>query len=521
MAKYPIGIQDFPRIINEKFLYIDKTQLLYPYIQEGRSYFLARPRRFGKSLLVSTLESLFEGKRELFSGLWIDSSDYDWQKYPVIRLDFSELVSSSDEHLIETLNHLLDQVSEKYAIDMIESQLPSKRFSHLINSLAKIHPVVILIDEYDRPIINHLNDPERMRRNKEIMRDFLVIVKSTVKHQRFVLVTGVSQFSQVSLFSDLNSLDNHSFDQHASTLLGWTEEEIRTFLYDEIRHIAEQREESIETTIETMRHWYNGYRFAKPFEAPTVYNPLSVMQFLNKRELDNYWFSTATPKFAIDLIKQNNYPVMQLEEGVLAGDEIKQSYQVEDIDLPTLLFQTGYLTIADYDKKMRLYELRFPNEEVHRSFLQHLLTAFSEARPSDINRSFLNIANHLKAKDLDQFFSAFNTLLASIPHHIHIDKEAYYHSLLYLLIKSLGFKVDAEVTTSRGRIDMLIKTKKSIFVFEFKMNESSEQALNQIQTKDYHKQFLMDERELVLVGANFDFSTKSLNDWCHKVVKKT
>lgn len=385
MAKFPIGIQNFPRIRESDFLYIDKTPIIYQMITQGVAYFLSRPRRFGKSLLISTLESLFLGKRELFSGLWINSSDYSWKEYPVIRMDISKAVSSSPEALATSLQEIIKENAKKYGIKGIERSFPSLSLSALVTELSKRGPVVILIDEYDKPLVHHLEDMDTVAKNRDILRDFYTMIKALDEHLHFVFVTGVSKFSKVSLFSGMNNLADISLNPTYSTLLGLTEIELKRDLSKELRGVSESRNKDEETNFEEMKQWYNGYLFSQSTASTRVYNPLSVFQFLQNARLDNYWFTTATPKFAIDLIKKQKYSIPDLEQGMIVGKEIETDHEFDMIDLPTLLFQTGYLTIDSYDEKSWTYRLKFPNEEVRRSFLEQLLFEFAEMRPSEMH----------------------------------------------------------------------------------------------------------------------------------------
>lgn len=514
MAKFPLGIQNFSRIRTEGFLYIDKTELIYRMVTDGVAYFLSRPRRFGKSLLISTLEALFLGKKELFNNLWIASSDYVWKEFPVIRLDISKTVSSSPEALSTSLQEILKECADKYGISGIERQYPSLTLSALVNELSKINPVVILIDEYDKPLVHHLDNMELLSKNREILRDVYTMIKALDEHLHFVFVTGVSKFSKVSLFSGMNNLSDVSLSQKYASLLGLTEAEISSELSSEIEQVAKDKNKSVDTILREMKEWYNGYLFSQSKEVRRVYNPLSVFQFLENSNLDNYWFTTATPTFAIELIKKLKYPVPDLEKGTIVGKEIEADHEVNDIDLPTLLFQTGYLTIDHYDEKSWTYLLKFPNEEVKRSFLEHLLFEFLEKRPSEVHAVVFNLLKHIKNKDLESFFKAFNTLFSSVPHQIHVKEEAYYHSLIYLVLKALGFSVESEVSTSNGRVDMVLKTDKYIFLFEFKIDADAKAAMHQILERGYHDRYKLDSREVLLVGVNFNTKTRSLDDFC-------
>nr|MBA3603867.1 ATP-binding protein [Parachlamydiaceae bacterium] len=501
------------------FLYIDKTMIIHQMITQGVAYFLSRPRRFGKSLLISTLEALFLGKRELFSGLWIDSSDYKWKEYPVLRMDISKTVSSSPEALSTSLQEIIKVNADKYGIEGIERSFPSLSLSALVTELSKKSPVVILIDEYDKPLVNHLEDMDVVAKNRNILRDFYTMIKALDEHLHFVFVTGVSKFSKVSLFSGMNNLLDISLNPNYSTLLGLTEEELRRDLQDELQRVSKSRNKDKETNFQEMKQWYNGYLFSQSTASSRVYNPLSVFQFLQSARIDNYWFSTATPTFAIDLIKKQKYFIPDLEQGIIVGKEIETNHEFNMIDLPTLLFQTGYLTIDNYDENAWTYRLKFPNEEVRRSFLEQLLLEFAEIRPSEMHTILFKLLNHLKNKNLTSFFETFNTFFASIPHQIHLKHEAYYHSLIYLVLKVLGFSVQSEVSTNTGRVDMVLRTDQCIFIFEFKINSNAQAAMDQILDKKYQDQFKLEGKEIILVGANFDPFSRTLNDWCTNSIK--
>lgn len=511
-VKFPLGLQHFSKIRKEGFLYIDKTKWIYRLVKEGSAYFLSRPRRFGKSLLISTLEALFLGKQDLFSGLWIDKSDYEWKEFPVIRLDLSKVVSSSVDSLATSLQELLNEVAIKYEISGIKRPFPSLTLSALVIELFKRGPVVILIDEYDKPLVHHLENTGLAQQNRDLLRDFYATIKALDQYLRFVFVTGVSKFSKVSLFSGMNNLREISLYDAYADLLGITEEEISSYLLPEIAHVANKKGKTQEDILTLLRTWYNGYRYSLSPLVPKVYNPVSLFSYLETSNLDNYWFTTATPTFAIELIKIRSFPVIDFENGVIAGKEIEVCHDVDVIDIPTLLFQTGYLTIGDYDEKTQTFFLKFPNEEVRRSFLEHLLHAFTASHPSEIHGLLYKLSKHLEDKDLESFFDVFNVFLSSVPHQIHKDLEAYYHSLLYLFLKAIGFRVEAEISTAQGRIDMLLKTKTTIFLFEFKVNKTAQEALNQILNKDYQKRFSLSD-QIILVGVNFDTQSRTLNEW--------
>ena len=508
--KIPIGIQDFEKMISNGYTYIDKTKWIYQLINQGASYFLSRPRRFGKSLLISTFEALFSCKRHLFKNLWIDSSDYDWKEYPIIRLDMSGINNQTPELFERSLIRTLVDLAKERGL-VLSGETPSDYLGNLIDQMASNLSVVVLVDEYDKPIIDQLENIEAAKKNSDILRRFYTILKVKDAKIKFLFLTGVTKFSKVSLFSGLNNLDHISLSDSVASFLGLTEQEISDYYAKDIEHIAHARGDSIDKVLKSLKWWYNGYRFSKSANSEKVYNPLSIMQFLKTGRIDNYWFSTATPTFALKMIKEKEFPITDFESSIIVGRSIDESYEIDKIDLATLLYQTGYLTISEYDEGAQRYFLKFPNEEVRRSFIDHLLQEFTSLSSSQSQPFLYQIERALKDEDFDLFFHEFNTLLSSIPYSIQIQKEAYYHALLYAILRSLGFNVSAKVMTSRGRIDMVFFFNDAIFIFEFKMDSSAAIALAQIKQQKYYEKFA--GKRITLIGANFDSASRSISDW--------
>ncbi len=513
--KFPIGIQDFETVIADGYIYIDKTHWIYQLITQGKSYFLSRPSRFGKSLLVSTFAALFSAKRHLFKNLWIDQSDYKWADYPIIRLDMSGINNQTPELFERSLIRTLMGIAAERGLSL-SGETSSDYLSDLINQMAVNEKVVVLIDEYDKPIIDQLDDINTAKKNCDILRRFYTILKVHDAKIKFLFLTGVTKFSKVSLFSGLNNLDDISLRDDTACLLGLTQKEITNYFDKDLAIIAEKRAESIEQVYNKLKEWYNGYRFSKSPKSEKVYNPLSIMQFLKTGSIDNYWFSTATPTFALKMIKEKEFPVANFESAVIVGRSIDESYEIDKIDLATLLYQTGYLTISDYDESAQRYFLRFPNEEVRRSFLDHLLQEFTSLSSSQSEPLLYQIERALKSENFDRFFQEFNILLSSIPYAIQIPKEAYYHSLLYSILRSLGFDVTSEVMTSRGRIDMVFIFQNYCFIFEFKIDSTSASALEQIKQRKYYEKY--SGKKVILIGANFDSKSRSISDWITEII---
>jgi len=380
LPKLPIGMQSFQALRERNYLYVDKTALVLRLIEEGECYFLGRPRRMGKSVLLSLLQALFEGRRELFEGLAIAKSDYDFTPYPVIRLDFGMITTESLELFKLNLCEELNDIAIEHGLPKVQGVHPSRMLASLVKALAEKEQVVLLIDEYDRPILNTLSAADKAQIYSDFLKDFYATVKALQPYLRFTFITGVSRFAKTSIFSGMNHLNDLSLDEDYAGLLGVTEEEITGALRPYVKLIAEKQQKAEEEIRELMRLWYNGYRFAGERTAPSVYNPHSLFSFLQKGQFVNYWFSTGTPSFILDLIRKEQYPVVDFEAGERVFDSVlRESFEIDRIDLIALLYQTGYLTIADYDDSTSEYTLRFPNEEVRRSFFHCLSALFCGA----------------------------------------------------------------------------------------------------------------------------------------------
>lgn len=518
MKKLPIGIQDFPTLIQEGYLYVDKTPLAYQLLTGQKGYFFSRPRRFGKSLLMSTLATIFKGQKELFQGLHIYSSDYQWNTFPIIQLDFSRVYAHTEEMLKDSLNHRLEEAAQENGIIFEKCSYPAESFSQLILALAKESQVVILIDEYDHPLLSNLEDENLTKKNREILNDFFSVIKSLGKWIRFAFVIGVSKFSKVSLFSGMNNLIDITLDPTFAALAGITELELSEYYASYIKNTALKNQESVEEIKDKIKQWYNGYCFTYEQNAPKVYNPVSVHFFLSSGYLTNYWFSTATPTFAIEMIRKKGFPVIDLNYGVQIGHGLVENHESHHINLIPLLFQTGYLTIDNYDKETRQYLLKFPNIEVRLSFFDHLLRGFTSLDDSQLAPHVCRLRDSLQKDNLEDFIQTLNTLFAEIPHTLHIAKEAYYHSIIYLILRNINLKVEPEVMTSHGRLDLVVFLDSSIYLFEFKLHGTAEEALNQIKSKKYHHRYLQSGKRITLVGVQLDFQQRRISSWLQELV---
>ena len=457
----PTSTATFRDIIHGGFLYIDKTRHIYDLIHNAKgAYFLSRPRRFGKSLFISTLEELFSGNRALFQGLWIDSSDYDWAVHPVIRLDFSLYPAVTPADLKENIKLYLQDVADKYGVTLKDAPYYAQ-FGDLIRQLSAQAQVIVLIDEYDKPLIDHLTNVEKAQQMRDILKGFYSVVKSLERHIRLVFITGVSKFSRVSIFSELNNLSDLTMRPSFATAMGLTEGEIRTYFPPYIAAFAAQEGLTDEAFLDKMRRWYNGFCFAA--NAENVYNPFSTMQLFDAQQFSNYWFESGTPTFLIKLLHQKNYDVQQLENLQL-GELAFSTYDIERLAILPLLFQTGYLTIKGYNPEGRRYELYYPNEEVENAFLTYLLDAFSYQEQALSEANVWRLIDALRLHDLDEFFKVLKVFFANIDYDLHLKNEKYYQTIFYLIFMLMGVKIQAEVKTNEGRIDTVIELADHIYI---------------------------------------------------------
>jgi len=523
MEKFlPVSVHDFPKMITGNFVYVDKTRYIYEMVRVPQAYyFLSRPRRFGKSLLVSTLGALFEGKQELFKGLWIENSDWPWKTHPVIRIDFSEIDLTNAEALEKHLLVLLDEIAEQHAVSLKHDILPYN-FVKLITELHKKYQeqVVILIDEYDKPIITHLGKGEDelriAKQSRDLLKNFFGVLKGANVSAvlRFVFLTGVSKFSKVSLFSELNNLQDMTMHEAYAGLLGYTQEELETYFGDRIRELAHTQNAADSEILSQLKDWYNGYRFTA--EQLYVYNPYSIIHALSQKRLKNFWFETGTPSFLAYLIKEKNYSVPNLEN-LQVREATFSTYDLENLKLEALLFQTGYLTIQDFDGI--LYRLDYPNQEVKTSFLGYLYDNIVEIADTTQKEQFIRLHQYLAQDDLGQFIETTNAILASIPYTQIRDQaapeanELYYHTVFYLMVAASGVLVHSEVLNAHGRMDMAVEFKDKVFIIELKCNQSAEQALRQIHEKRYHEKYVQSGRKIYLLGINFNTKEKTITDW--------
>jgi hypothetical protein len=523
MEKFlPTSVSDFPQMITGNFVYVDKTRYIYDLVRVPQAYyFLSRPRRFGKSLLVSTLGALFEGKKELFKGLWIENSGWPWKPHPVVKIDFSEIALADAQVLAKSLLLTLDQIAQQHNLALKSNLLPNQ-FAELILALAvKFHEtVVILVDEYDKPIISHLGkghgELQIAKEIREVLKSFFGVLKgaNVSANLRFVFFTGISKFSKVSIFSDLNNLQELTMHEAYAGLLGYTQEELETCFGDWIAALAESQQTSQEEILQKLRQWYNGYQFTK--KNLRVYNPYSILNVFAQRDFKSFWFETATPSFLVNLIKEKNYPLSQIES-MEVHELVFSTYELENLAVEALLFQTGYTTILGYDGT--LFRLGYPNQEVKTSFMAHLYHNLVEIIDTTLKAQFSRLQQYLAQDEIEKFIATTNAILAAIPYtQIHSQaapemSENYYHTVFYLMVAASGVLVHTEVLSAHGRMDMAVEFKDKVFVIELKCNQSAAQAIRQIHEKRYHEKYLQSGRKIYLLGINFSTKDRAIADW--------
>ena len=513
----PTSTSTFRKIIQNDMLYVDKTEHIYHLAKKATgAYFLSRPRRFGKSLLVSTLDELFQGNRELFRELWIGNSDYNWESYPVIRIDMSSYPVNNIADLEKSIQVQLQLTAQHYGV-RLENDTPAFMFADLIHELSaqsqSQNQVVILIDEYDKPIIDHLEDEEKAILIRDALKGFYSIVKSQEAYIRTVFITGISKFSKVSIFSELNNLTDLTIDGRFATMLGITHVELAQYFADLLPDFAVREGLSVDGLIKKIRHWYDGFRFTRVDEP--VYNPFSTMQLFDKLSFHNFWFESGTPSFLIGLIHRRNYAVEELDH--LQVDELAFStYDVKKLSLIPILFQTGYLTIKEYNHQLEQYTLHFPNYEVEHSFLIYILDTFSYLEQGLSKTHLLRLIRALEDHDLETFFTVLDVFFAHIDYDLQIVNEKYYQTIFHVLFTLMGLTIHAEEKTNQGRIDAVVEVIDHIYIFEFKLNDSADAALAQIKKKEYFTKYWLKEKSITLIGANFDSTKRKISEWKHE-----
>ncbi|MEM9887882.1 MAG: ATP-binding protein [Bacteroidota bacterium] len=524
MKYLPTGRQNFKEIIEQNLLYVDKTRQMYDLIRRGKLYFLSRPRRFGKSLLVSKFQYLFSGQKDLFKGLYIhEETDYDFDSYPVLYFSFAAFGHKVDQ-LTSFLNRQVLEHANYFGVEVDKPTL-SENFEELITGIAeKGKPVVLLIDEYDKPITDWLNQEEKAKENQSVLKSFFAPLKKleVQGHLHFLFVTGVSKFSKVSLFSDLNNLTDLTLHPWSDDLLGITQEELISNFSDYIKAAVSHFQLPKAQLLQDIQFWYNGYAYNPAIK---LYNPFSLLNFFQAMHFGNFWFATGTPTFLVNSIR-NQAIVPQTLENISVPETFFDKYSLKEIDAIGLLFQTGYLTIkAKETKRHRTkYFLGYPNEEVRLSMIHNLTEAFTHKRASTVGNALLKIEEGLESGDVALFVEQIEILLSDISYHLLPKKksdrrsefevwEGYFHTIIYLVTSFLGYHVQSEITKHRGRLDLLVQTDDYIYLMEFKLDEKIENAIAQIKNRQYAAAYKNTEKRVYLVGISFSKEARNVEDW--------
>lgn len=508
--KYPIGIQDFEKLRTNGYSYVDKSRFVYKLATEGEYYFLSRPRRFGKSLFLSTLEAYFQGKKELFEGLAIYDLETDWKKYPIFHIDLNTANFREKDSLYTVLNDYLTTWECKYGTRESEATL-ALRFKGVIARAAEKEGcgVVILIDEYDKPILQTLRDPELQAEHREQLKAFYSVLKTQDRYIKFAFLTGVTKFGKVSVFSDLNNLTDISMDHRYISICGMTEKELLANFKEGINELAEANGDTEEATIAKLKARYDGYHFEE--NTIGIYNPFSVLNTLSRLRYKDYWFETGTPTFLVDLLKMHNYRLPDMTKERVSDDVINSVDSLSTNPIP-VIYQSGYLTIKGYDERFKKYLLGFPNREVEEGFLNFLLPLYTSAGN---NSPFLvdEFVQDVESGNPERFMQRMKAFFADTSYQVVGNAELYFQNAMYLVFKIMGFYTQVERPTSDGRIDAIIQTPNYIYVIECKLDRTADEAIKQIENNGYAEPFLMDKRKLYKIGVSFSSETRGVAEY--------
>ena len=507
---YPIGIQNFEKIRKEGYFYIDKTALVYQLVKTGSYYFLSRPRRFGKSLLISTLEAYFQGKKELFTGLAIEKLEKDWIQYPIFHLDLNIGKYDAPDSLDKILNDHLELWESQYGTRPSEVT-SALRFKGVVSRAYEQtgQRVVILVDEYDKPMLQAIGNQELQKEYRNTLKPFYGVLKTMDGCIKFAFLTGVTKFGKVSVFSDLNNLNDLSMWNKYIDICGISDKELQENLEEEMHEFAEAQGMTYEQFRDKLREYYDGYHFTQ--NSIGIYNPFSLLNAFDRKEFGSYWFETGTPTYLIELLKRYHYDLEHMAHAETYADVLNSIYGDEE-PLP-VIFQSGYLTIKGYDERFGLYRLGFPNREVEEGFVKFLVPYYTRFNKIEAPFEVLKFVQEIERGEPDAFFRRLQSFFADTPYELVKDLELHYQNVLFIVFKLVGFYVKAEYHTSQGRIDLVLQTDKYIYVMEFKLDGTAEEALQQINDKQYALPFAADSRKVLKIGVNFSNTTRNIERW--------
>lgn len=510
----PIGIQTFEEIRQRNCVYVDKTQFVENLVRFGKPYFLSRPRRFGKSLFLTTLKSYFEGKKDLFEGLAISKTEKEWKKYPVLHFDFNGQNYIDESSVNELISDRISKYEKLYEVEETKDSI-SIRFKNLIKSAYEKtgEQVVVLVDEYDKPLLQNIENKKIEDNIRNILKGFYGNLKSEDEFIRFVFITGVTRFDKVSIFSDLNNLNDISMDKEFSAICGITQDELESNFIPEIKNMAENNEISKEECLVTLKKNYDGYHFSEKTNLD-IYNPFSLMNAFFKLNFGSYWFSTGTPTFLTFMIKNGDFDYKSLENEIEVGSRSLENYRLTATDPVPMLYQTGYITIKSYDKTFRSFILGLPNDEVRYGLYENLIPLYAGYTEKTNKIEVLNFIREIQAGKVDDFMKRINNIFASAPKQTNQKQyELNCQAFVWLIFKLMGEFIICEVQNGEGRSDAVVWEKNVIYIFEFKMDGSAKDAIDQINSQNYPISYKNDGRKIIKVGVNYSSETKQLTEW--------
>lgn len=508
---YPIGIQNFEKIRNDGYFYVDKTALIYQMVKTGSYYFLSRPRRFGKSLLLSTLEAYFQGKKELFTGLAMEKLEKDWNKHPILHLDLNIEKYDVSESLDNILEKSLVAWEKLYGAEPSERSF-SLRFAGIIQRACEKtgQRVVILVDEYDKPMLQSIGNEELQRQFRNTLKPFYGALKTMDGYIKFALLTGVTKFGKVSVFSDLNNLDDISMIDQYVSICGVNESELHENLEEELHEFADARGVTYDEICAQLREYYDGYHFTP--DSVGIYNPFSLLGAFKYKKFSSYWFETGTPTYLVELLKKHHYDLERMAHEK-TDSQVLNSIDSDSTNPIPVIYQSGYLTIKGYDERFDIYRLGFPNREVEEGFIRFLLPYYANVSKVETPFEIQKFVREVESGDYNSFFRRLQSFFADTTYEVIRDQELHYENVLFIVFKLLGFYTQVEYHTNDGRIDLVLKTDKFIYIMEFKLEGTAEEALKQINDKHYALPFETDERKLFKIGVNFSATTRNIEKW--------
>ena len=508
---YPIGIQNFEKIRNDGYLYIDKTALMYQMVKTGSYYFLSRPRRFGKSLLISTLEAYFQGKKELFAGLAVERLEKDWIKYPILHLDLNIEKYDTPESLDNILEKSLTAWEKLYGAEPSERSF-SLRFAGIIERACKQagQRVVILVDEYDKPMLQAISNEKLQKQFRDTLKPFYGALKTMDGYIKFAFLTGVTKFGKVSVFSDLNNLDDISMRKDYVEICGVSDQELHENLDIELHEFAETQGLWYDKLCTKLNVYYEGYHFTH--NSIGIYNPFSLLNAFKYKEFGSYWFETGTPTYLVKLLKKHHYDLERMAHEETDA-QVLNSIDSESTNPIPVIYQSGYLTIKGYDERFGIYRLGFPNREVEEGFIRFLLPFYANVNKVESPFEVQKFVREVETGDYDSFFHRLQSFFADTTYEVIREQELHYENVLFIVFKLVGFYTKVEYHTNDGRIDLVLQTEKFIYIMEFKLNGTAEEALQQINNKRYALPFEADGRKLFKIGINFSEKTRNIEKW--------